>query len=408
VATTKPLDLILVRPSFFQILSLFGVAFLVFGTTNAITAQEQQLTSNLTSGAKSVVPAPEKSRSELERELLLPLLLQERELLTRCGRDHPELKAIRGRIAGVRDYLATLTAPPSEPFPVAKPTTRLTNPESHKWTTANPSSLPTAIDQPRLSSKPTGLELSLTGYSAPSKFQPHASEESSSLSSVMSFGSSSPAPNKVGEKSPGETFAAEPLRSTSSKLETGPGTHVSDGMALPKPIASEKKLAASILEQQFSSPDVAKTMLGKEKLGPSGYFLQISGRQFLVFFGALLVCLFAHLAAFCLILRLYVSQPSPPPHQQLVHQHSDVPAPDDSPTECSSSGIQRFPLAIGGFDLEKPPFDVSAVASLESTWTEELQNKEKEEMRQGQAIFQQLFKANMELKNQLIAAGEAS
>jgi hypothetical protein len=45
---------------------------------------------------------------------------------------------------------------------------------------------------------------------------------------------------------------------------------------------------------------------------------------------------------------------------------------------------------------------------LGSTWAEELQKKEEEEARQGEAIFQQLFKQNMQLRAQVSAASEVS
>jgi hypothetical protein len=55
----------------------------------------------------------------LEEKHLLPLLLREQDLLKHYGSDHPEVEAIRARIAVVREWLARQPSPP-QPAPVVR------------------------------------------------------------------------------------------------------------------------------------------------------------------------------------------------------------------------------------------------------------------------------------------------
>jgi hypothetical protein len=407
VAKTMPFELRSVRPSLFKML-LLGFAFQIFGIPNAVMAQNKPQTSILPSEANSAAPAREKSRSELERELLLPLLLQERELLARCGRDHPELKALQDRIAGVKDYLATVKAESPEPSPVARPTTRLTNQEGHQWTKASPSSFGTAFDQNGPKTNPAGfVDPSRTDRSIATKFQPLAEEGISSPLKVKSAGNLNSYPDRFGKKSSGDSITADPLRSSGSKAEIRTTSPAPDRTTITRPVASEMTADVSSLNQQSASSVWTKIGLRGEEPGSSDHFLKISGRQFVCFFGALLVCLFAHLAALCLILRHYASQTSSHPVQQPVRQSSGISAPESFQGDRGIADINGFSLAGGALNLEKPSFDVSAT-SLELSWADELKKKEEAEARKGEAIFLDLFRQNMELKRQLIVAGEAS
>jgi len=111
------------------------------------------------------------------------------------------------------------------------------------------------------------------------------------------------------------------------------------------------------------------------------------------------------LAVFCLILRRYAQNLVPASCSQFAQQQVGGGNPAGSSFVDHSAGVQELPPEIGGLHLERPAFDVSAVASLRSTWAEELQKKEEVET---QAIFQHLFKQNMELRARVSATGEVS
>src|SRR5262245_35702909 len=61
--------------------------------------------------ALAQTPEPVLIHRELEEQTLLQLLGEEQKLLTWCGPDHPELKAVRARIEQLRIMLARPPAP---------------------------------------------------------------------------------------------------------------------------------------------------------------------------------------------------------------------------------------------------------------------------------------------------------
>ncbi len=408
MATTKPLDLLSFWPSSFRIVFLSGLSLLIFGTVNAFGAQEQPQPSNLSSGVKTLAPARRKHAANWSENSSFPFSCKSANYFYAAVRII-QTCAVQGRIAGVKDYLANLPVAPPNSASIERLATPLPNPEEHNGSARKSPSSGTGFERTGLSSKLAGPgDISFAGYSVPAKLQPHDREEVSRPTGAKHLRSSTSFPSKTGEELPNQTKLADPLQSIASKYDAKTPSSDSNATKLPKSKVLEKKPEPFIWEQPPSFPAMAKRMLTKEEPESSGYFLKISGRQFVIFFVALLVCLFAHLAAFCLILRCYAPQISSSSFQPIVHRQPGLSSPDSSPIDCNSADIQGFPQTLGGLNLEKPSFDVSAAASLGPTWAEELQKKEEEEARKGEAIFQHLFKQNLELKNQLFVTGEAS
>ena len=92
---------------------LISMSYLILGSFTDTAAQSLPQPPDLLSTARPSATTSVKSRAELERELL-PLLLQEREMLKYCCSDHPKLLVVQGRIATVLNYLANLPQSPPE------------------------------------------------------------------------------------------------------------------------------------------------------------------------------------------------------------------------------------------------------------------------------------------------------
>jgi hypothetical protein len=407
VATTKPLGSLAFWPSFPRIFCVFCLFCLVFVSAGRTWAQD--LPQNQLPTTKPVANTREKSRAELERELLLPLLLQERELLTHCGPDHPDLLAVQGRIAGMKDYLANLPAPTPERIPVQTSTTSTTNFRGGNWTTATPQPLGKAFERATPNPKPVAsVDINLTGYSAPARSQPHDRDETSAPTNAKLVGSSTPFPSKNDENSITEKRAVSSPKGLSTEKVMKPVSFDSIGAPSPKALDPEMKPASATSDQQPASFGPAKAAPIAEEARASDLYLRVSGRQFVGFFAAVLLCLFVQSAVFCVLLRRYAQNLVPASYLQLAQQQVGAGSPIGSSVVDNSIGAPEPRSKTGGSNLDPPAFDLSAVVSLGSTWAEELQKKEEEEARQGEAIFQQLFKQNMQLRAQVSAASEVS
>jgi hypothetical protein len=184
---------------------------------------------------------------------------------------------------------------------------------------------------------------------------------------------------------------AESIRSNSAEKEAKSASLNLKRVGSPNTLASEKKPSLSLLAQQPSAADSAKTTPAREGSKPGNYSLSISGRHFVLSLTALFLCLLVQIVAFCLILRRFAARMAPAQLSKAVRQQPGEAAPAASPRETSSAGMQEVPPDLGGLYLERPPFDVSAVASLEPDWAECLLTKEAAGALQRQAVFQQLF-----------------
>ncbi len=400
MALRKSLDLPSLKRFFRGVHFLLGMSYLIFGSLDAATAQNRPQPPDLPPTVKSPAATHEKSRAELERELLLPLFLQERELLQYCSPDHPKLLGVQGRIAGIKEYLANLPAPPAALAPVGTATKSSANTDGLRII-AKPSLLGMAFEQLVPNPKPAAPgDISLANYSVPVKVLMHDREEIFLPTSVMSMGGSASTPNQFSQKSPNAKIVAVPLAGIPSEGETKAGSLYSNEVGLPKTVASERKPAPSLLGQQSSSASVAKTAPTTEEPRPGGDFLSISKLEFVVFLAAVSLGLMAQSAVLCLILRRYAARLVSAPLQQLDPRQPGRIAPAGSPRDSNSAGIRVLSPGIRGLQSEKPRFDVSAVVSLESTWAEVLQKREDEGARRRDEVFLQLFQRNAELREQ--------
>ncbi|CAN5218581.1 hypothetical protein BH10PLA2_BH10PLA2_16460 [soil metagenome] len=354
---------------------------------------------------KADVPAQEKSRSELERELLLPLLLQERELLSHCGPDHPDLLAVQGRIGGVRDYLANL--PPPTPLRATRETPAPASIDtSHReWTSAKP--WPQLSDAQAMHPAPRRAqsdEIVQTSYPVVSK----------NGSSAIASGTQLSEPKvQTSNKSFSNPAHAAGSVKIDSKFDAS-RKRLDEGRNANEPLTEDEQPQAAVsrLDKKTDEIDRSAThsepviTFGNSTPGSNSYFLKISGRQFALIVAGAIVCLLVQMTAFCLILRKFVERLANV-YGSTIAKHSN--GGDGSPTESTVSlATQEQPILSQGMYTERQPIDVSLAASLGPTWSEELQQKQDEEERRGQAIFQQLFKQNLELRSKLIVTAEAS
>lgn len=354
----------------------------------------------------ATVPHPgthEKTRAELERELLLPLLLQERELLTHCGPDHPDLVAVQGKIAGVRDYLASIasTSPP-QPATESK-VTRWTRPEGADYPNARPAHF-AAFEQPASAPKPvTSGTLIPTSHFPSESFKPRDRWDGSPRTQPKSIASETSLPTwsestlpktKNSESSPGN-----PRESNKPATLLPP-------MEMPRLKADAPEKQPASLDQQASTLPELVAHLPRNEASPDGFFLKISWRQVASILAIVLICLVLHLAGFCLIMRRYAARLAPITRPQHGLSQEDSFSRAAVLMNANSVDAQADQHQSPSLYVENPSIDVSVAATLGPTWEEERQQKEDAEKRQGEAIFQQLFEQNMQLRKQLLVTAQ--
>jgi hypothetical protein len=402
MAVRKSLDIIALKPTFCGILYFLSMSYSIFGSPRFTAAQYRQQSPDVLSSSKPLESTREKSRAELERELLLPLFLQERELLKYCSPDHPQLLAVQQRIAGVKDYLANLPATRPEPVPF-EATTKSSSSTDGVRITAKPGLIGIAFERlVRYTKLPALEDISLAGGSQPGKAQMNGQEEICPPASVKSIGSSASVPINLRETSRNAKIIDEPLRAIPPQSATKAGFLDSNEVGWSKMVASSKEPAPSLLDQQKSSASIAKTASATEEPIAGGYLLNIVGREFGLFLAAVLLCLLVQSAAFCLILRSYAARLVPARLQQVGARQPRGAPHTGFPRNRTEAGDRLLPFGIGRLKSEKFCFEVSAVASLGSTWADVLQNIEDEGARRRDEVFRQLFQRDAELRKQVV------
>lgn len=375
-------------------LACAGLCQLAFGSWNAAWAQAQTKTISNTP-AESIAATRENTRAELERELLLPLLQEERVLAERCGPDHEDLRAVREKISATRDYLATIpTTLPELPKVEASPTrpTRVNQPD---WTSAKSTAFGSTIDRASSNSRPAGPnEIQPTGYSIPNRVQPHDPIPFSVPLSGKIL--ESPVPAK-----PNENIPAKPPQQVEMGTKVASLSPEVKASAQPKALSWEQESPAPFLNAPSTAPVLARSAHEGEHASADGYFLKISSRQLAGVIAALLACFLVQLIGFWLLLSRYAVLLARSAWQEL-------PKPELAVAPASqSSGAEEFPANLHRLHVDKPSFDVTNVAPLGPTWAEELQRQEDDRNRQGEALLQQLFQQNLELRKQVIVSAEA-
>jgi hypothetical protein len=393
----KPPDRRKFRLSWLRMFVLLGCCHLALWSLNTVKAQEQIVTTN-TAASKTGAPAREKTRGELERELLLPLLQQERVLSERCGPEHRDLLAIKGKIAATRDYLATIpVAPPSPPRSESAPVWPNKSTQAD-WTTAKPAAFGSGFERTGSSGRSgSSNEIQQTGYTVPSQSRPNVPAAFVVPSSTRLLGDA----GSLGVK-PEEKVAA-PAPSKPPEMPTKVASLSSlDQTPSPVKVAAVEQKSMPLPTAVPASADLVRYALDGNPPLAGNYFLRISSGQLIGIIAGLLACFVGQLVAFWLILRRYAARLAQSAGQVAMLEREFPTAPASAP---STEAIDQN---LHGLYVDHPSFDVSSVAPLGPTWAEELERQEAEKNRQGQALLQELFQQNLDLRKQVIASAEAS
>lgn len=393
----------------FRAFSLLCVACAVFlraGISHGQSLQERpddRRFQNGTALANASTPGKrEMSRTELERELLLPLLLQERELLTHCGPDHPDLVAVQGKIAGVRDYLASIPFTSTTPPTTEPKATRWTKSDSTNYSIAQPAHSPAFEPPPSTqSAAPSGNIIQASHFSSE---PPKARDRWDSSARTPTRSVEAHQPSWADSSTPKPEKSFEPSTGVSKVLATT-ATLLSPSEA-PHPTAPVPEKQPVSLEQQARTlAEVVATMPSKQA-SPDGYFLRISWRQLICLLAIALCCLVLHLAGSYLIMRRCAARMAQIACPQPGFSQENSFKCTTGSGSSNPGDTETHQPHVGSFYTEKPPFDVSPAATLGPTWEEERQQKADEATRQGEAVLQQLFEQNMQLRKQLLVTAQ--
>jgi hypothetical protein len=369
-------------------LFFLGFCHLIFASVHGIAAQDRPQVPELPSTAARPLAASDKSRGELERELLLPLLHQEQELLKYCCSDHPRLRAVQSRIACVRDFLA-VHASPSPDLRLATKISSTTEGEFQSATAA--SRLGIEFDRSVSLTKlaPCG-PASLVECSAPVSTQNLDRHEISLLASAKTVASSPTTPSKSGKEPSNQKTTGESVHGILPGMETRVSVFNPNESELPKPADFEIAQAVSNLDQESST--TFQTLMSKAKKSRTGgYFKNVSSRDIVVLFAGALICLLIQSVAF------YLSSRRKSARETLASQQSGTRLPT-APSNALNSPSMQVSSPGGELQVQKLGCFVSAVASSPSTWAAVAENRENEGIRRKDAVFQDLAQRDGELR----------
>jgi hypothetical protein len=365
---------------------LLGICCLIFVSAHAIAAQDRPPVPDSRSPEQRSLAASDKSRGELETELLLPLLLQEQELLKCCCSDHPRLRAVQSQIACVRDFFSVHPAPPAELRLTTK--TGSTTEREFQPTTVPPL-LEIGFDRlvPLTRLPPCG-SVNLVECSASANAQ---MLDRPGISLLASARTSSPTtPSKSVKEPSNEKTTGEPVHGMLPGMETRVSFFDLDESELPKPANLEIAEAASNSDQE-SSPTF-KTLASKTKNSRTGgYFANVSRRDIGALVTGALLCLLIRSLAYFLCSRRNSARETLP-SQQSGKRLSTVPSIAlNSPCMQVTSPGRGLPVQeLGCF--------VSAVALSAPTWAAVAEKREDEGIRRKDAVFQDLVERDEELR----------
>jgi hypothetical protein len=330
------------------------------------------------------------------------LLQQERVLRERCGPEHRDLLAVQGKIAATRDYLATIPVAPPQPLRIEPLPAWPTKTNQADWTTAKPSAIGSTFERTDYAAKAGGSnEVLQTGYALPTRSAPTEPIPFTVPTNPKLLESAGAPTSKTEEKSTAKPTANR-LTETETKVVSLSSPEKAAGQV--KTAATEQKPALTPLPPAPLASELGKNALEGNQPLAGNYFLRISSRQLIGIMAGLLACFVVQLIAFWLILRRYAARLARNAWQKSERQQELTVEKSPAGT-ASAEAIQQN---LHELYVDHPSIDVSTVVPLGPSWAEELQRQDDEKNRQAEALLQQLFQQNLELRKQVVAFAEVS
>lgn len=324
----------------------------------------------------------------VEEQVLLPLLLEEKSLLAYRGPEHPDVLSIRERIRIVREYLAqhppapppTILAP-RPPIPVQTPYREVPS------TTASTSSSPgqtSPLPFPPVRSQilePSGTK---GGTEAKDRYGNTQTVTSRSQPELIRSVGFSTAGNPIVD--PGTAPASLAVRSPSVVETKDKDTH-------PAAIASTNPSAQAVVSAPRGVGDSSASQPSQEQ--PRGNSLFQTGfGQLIGIVGAEFLGVLIHLIALVLILRHYGAHLARVFRVELVN-----PAAVGIVGQVSAAGAQT--VAAGPATEEVTQSSTAETFDIGPSYAEEMRGKQEALRQQEKAVLQHIFELNMQMREQL-------
>jgi hypothetical protein len=324
----------------------------------------------------------------VEERVLLPLLLEEKNLLVNYGPGHPEVRSIRERIRIVREYLAQ--HPPAPPPtilapqpPISVQTPNLEIPSTTASTSSSPRQrLPLPFSPVRSQiPEPGGTERGTEAKDRCGNTQTVTSRSLPELIRPVGFSTASKAiPDP--DTAPGSLAGPPP-----TVVETG------DKDTPPAAVASSNPSAQAVVSPPGGVGDNTATQPSQEQ--PRGNpFFETGFGQLIGIVGAVFLGVLIHLIALVLILRRYGAQLARVFRVELVN-----PAAVGFVGQVSAAGART--VAAGPATTELTQSSTAETFDIGPTYAEEMRQRQEALRQQEEAVLRHIFELNMQMRGQL-------
>ena len=340
-------------------------------------APDQAISGDSAAGKPGNEGIRQETPSNVEDQVLLPLLLEEKRLLEDYGPDHADVRSVRERIQLVREHLArrrparpqTVLAPlPSipvqTPYREVPSTTASTN-RSRGQTLPLP--LPPVRSQIREPGRTEGNTQTATSKGHPELIRPA-----------------------------GFSTAANPIRDAGTapaSLAASPPTVVMKPDTHPAAVASTNPSAQAVVSPPSREAGNSVSRPSHEQPRGSSFFETGFG-QLIGILGAVLLGVLIHLIALVFILRRYSAHLARVSRFELAN-----PAAVGFVGEESAAGSQT--VAAGSAPGEETQSSTAETFDIGPTYAEEMQQKQEALNNQEEAVLRQIFELNMQIREQL-------
>jgi hypothetical protein len=322
----------------------------------------------------------------VEEQVLLPLLLEEKNLLANYGPGHPDVRSVRERIQIVREYLAQ--HPPAPPPTILRPQPPMSPPTPFR-------EVPSAA-------------ASTTSWSAPTRplpfpavrsqiLEPGGQDDSSEakerFGNTQTITRSWPKPSRPAGFSAVTSPILQPGPAAVSSPVSPPTTaETRDKGAHPSAVVSDSPPVQVVASAPGAVGDSSAGQSSREQ-PRSNTFFETGFGQLLGILGAVFLGVLVHLIALVFILRRYGVHLARVFRVELVN-----PSAVGFVGQVSTAAQ---PVATGPAIEDVPPSSTAETFDLGPTYAEEMRQKQEALHQQEEAVLRSIFELNMQMRAQL-------
>jgi hypothetical protein len=332
--------------------------------------------------------AGQEMNGDVETQVLLPLLVEEKRLLVDYGPDHPDVRSIRERIQMVREHLAQHPPPPSPtilaPLP---PISVRTSDQEVPSTTASTSSSPRQtqpVPLPPMRSQSLHPGGTHDGTAAKDRDRNTQTMTSTSRTELIRPAGFSNAGNPIRDSGTAPVSLAAPPPTVGETKDKDPHPPASDstnpsGQTVVSPPRSVGAHSASQPSQEPPRGDS---------------FFETGFGQLIGIVGAVLLGVLLHLIALVLILRRYSAHLARVSRVELVNPTAVGLVGEEPATGAPT-------VAAAPATREVTPSSTAGTLDIAPIYAEEMRQKQETLDQQEQAVLRHIFELNMQMREQL-------